>query len=94
MVVFMEQMMKLRAFIGTEEVLYHGRDAKLNKKMQYFMNVVTDPHGNSGKYEIIKEVCSINDLELFYLEAEIPSWSEALFFISYPEYRWDIMEEP
>lgn len=86
--------MKLRAFIGTEEVPSSGKDKVLQKRMQFFMDTVADECGFTGSYAIIKETCKINSLDLYFIEANIPQWTEALFFVSYPEYRWDTIEEP
>lgn len=90
----MEPMIRVRAFIGTEEVEQLKTSEKLNNRLLYFMKSVTDSNGNTGNFQLIKETCGRNDMTLYFLEAEIPSWSEALFFVSYPEYRWDILEEP
>lgn len=90
----MEPMTKVRAFIGTEEVEELKTSETINNKMLFFMKSVADSNGNTGTFQLIKETCGRNDMTLYFLEAEIPSWSEALFFVSCPEYRWDILEEP
>ena len=68
----MQPMIKVRAFIGTEEVERLKTSTKLENKMLYFMKSVTDSNGSTGNFQLIKETCGRNDMTLYFLEAEIP----------------------
>lgn len=83
--------MKYQAFLGTDEFTYSDELQEIYKRMNSFIESITDGDTESGTFEILNDV--VGDIPHFYASVCFPTWAEALFLIQFFEYSWELLEE-
>lgn len=83
--------MKYQAFLGSDEFTYSDELKEIYKRMESFIESITEGNISTGSFEILNDV--VGDIPHFYASVIFPTWAEALFLIQFYEYSWELLEE-